>query len=85
MGAKPGRKRRLVYSTPVLVSFARNDITLLSEAFEVSVFHFKPKRKWITPFSLLNQLFFLLRTVPGSSIIVCQFAGYHFLKYHMPQ
>ncbi|HQV39121.1 MAG: glycosyltransferase family 4 protein [Flavobacteriales bacterium] len=77
MGAKPGPKRRLVYSTPVLVSFARNDITLLSEAFEVSVFHFKPKRKWITPFSLLNQLFFLLRTVPGSSIIVCQFAGYH--------
>lgn len=79
MSKRSGAKRGLVYCTPVLVSFARNDITLLSEAFDVSVFHFKPKQKWITPFSLLRQLFFLLRTVPGSSIIVCMFAGYHSL------
>ena len=79
MNAKAGSKRRLVYSTPVLISFARNDIALLGGAFEVSVFLFKPKRKWITPFSLLHQFFFLLWNVPGSSMIICQFAGYHSL------
>lgn len=77
MSKGSGAERGLVYCTPVLVSFARNDITLLSEAFNVSVFHFKPKRKWITPFSLLRQFVFLFRKVPSGSIIVCQFAGYH--------
>ncbi len=79
MDANAGPKRRLVYSTPVLISFARNDISLLGEAFDVAVFLFQPKKKWITPFGLLRQFFFLLRTVPGSSMIVCQFAGYHSL------
>ncbi len=72
-------KRRLVYCTPVLVSFARNDMALLGEAFQVELFHFKPWRKWSTPWTFLRQLFFLMRTVPGSSVLVCQFAGYHSL------
>lgn len=74
-----GARPKLVYCTPVLVSFAANDIKLLDESFDVKVFHFKPRRKWHTPFALLHQLFFLLRHLPSSSVAVCQFAGYHSL------
>ncbi len=70
---------KLVYCTPVLVSFAANDIKLLGERFEVKVFYFKPKRKWLTPFTFLRQFGFLLRHMPPSAVAVCQFAGYHSL------
>lgn len=76
---KAGAKPKLVYCTPVLVSFAANDIKLLSGRFRVEVFHFKPKKKWHTPFTLVRQLLFLARHLPASPVAVCQFAGYHSL------
>ncbi len=77
MHAGKGNRPKLVYCTPVMVSFARNDIALLEGRFRVAVHHFRPRRKWHTPFVLLRQLLFLLRRVPGSAVVVCQFAGYH--------
>ncbi|MCC6841113.1 MAG: glycosyltransferase family 4 protein [Flavobacteriales bacterium] len=74
-----GARPKLVYCTPVLVSFAANDINLLGERFDVKVFQFKPRRKWHTPLTLLRQLLFLARHLPSSRIAVCQFAGYHSL------
>ena len=68
---------RVVYCTSVMASFARNDIALLQDEFRTEVFHFDPPRKISTPWTLLRQLFFLLRTLPGASISVTQFGGYH--------
>ena len=76
-GAQAGGKRRLVYCTNVMASFSRNDVTLLSKHYDVRLFHFAPARKVFTPFVLVKQLFFLLRHLPGASISVTQFAGYH--------
>lgn len=77
MGGDGEQRRRVVYCTTVMVSFARNDIALLGGRFRVSVFHFRPGRKWLTPITLLRQLAFLLWRLPGSAVVVCQFAGYH--------
>jgi glycosyltransferase involved in cell wall biosynthesis len=74
--AMPG-KRKLVYSTTIMASFARHDVALLGEEFEVVSFVFAPRRKWATPLFLLKQAFFLLRHLPGASISVTQFGGFH--------
>ncbi len=68
---------RVVYCTNVMASFARNDIALLKDHCEVHVFHFEPPRKVLTPWIWLRQLLFLLRWLPGASISVTQFSGYH--------
>lgn len=75
--ATAGSRMRVVYSTNVMASFARNDIALLEEHCEVHVFHFEASRKLLTPWILLRQLLFLLRWLPGASITVTQFSGYH--------
>ena len=73
------RRKKLVYTTNVMASFARNDLELLKKHFDVHVFHFATARKVSTPFVLLRQFFFLLRHLRGASISVTQFAGYHSL------
>ncbi len=70
-------KRKLVYTTTIMASFARHDVALLSEQYRVVTFVFAPKRKWATPFELLRQAFFLMRHLPGASVSVTQFGGFH--------
>lgn len=75
MGTRP----RLVYCTTVMASFARKDVQLLSTLFDVEVHLFAPRKKWMTPFSLLKQFFFLARRLNGAAVSVTQFGGYHSL------
>ena len=70
-------RTKVVYCTNVMASFARNDISLLQHHCEVHVFHFGPARKILTPWVLLRQLLFLLHRLPGASVSVTQFSGYH--------
>jgi glycosyltransferase involved in cell wall biosynthesis len=78
MVREPQRKRiKVVYCTNVMASFARNDIALLNEQFDVQVFYFNAARKVLTPWLLLRQLVFLLRHLPGAGISITQFSGYH--------
>jgi glycosyltransferase involved in cell wall biosynthesis len=72
-------KPKLVYSTSIMASFARNDVALLASRFEVVTFLFAPKRKWLTPWSLFVQSLFLLRHLPSTSVSVTQFGGFHSL------
>lgn len=68
---------KVVYCTNVMASFARNDIALLQRHCDVHVFLFEPSRKILTPWVLLRQLFFLIHWLPGASVSVTQFSGYH--------
>lgn len=70
-------KKKIIYSYPTYVSFVRNDIALLSKHYDVKIFSFQPKKKIVTPFYFIKQFFFLLFNIKGSSILICQFAGYH--------
>jgi len=70
-------QERVVYCTNVMASFARNDLVLLKDHYKVHLFHFAPAHKIFTPFVMFKQLIFLLRHLPGASISITQFAGYH--------
>jgi len=71
------RKPKLIYCTTIMASFARNDVALLSKEFEVVIHVFAPRSKWLTPWSLIRQLFFLLRHLPSAAVSVTQFGGFH--------
>jgi len=72
-------KKKILYTYPGLVSFVRNDLKLLSDFYTVRQFGFIPKKKIFTPLYFIKQLFFILINLPGTSIFICQFAGYHSL------
>ncbi|MBK9175527.1 MAG: glycosyltransferase family 4 protein [Flavobacteriales bacterium] len=68
---------KLVYTTTILASFARNDVSLLARRFDVVVHVFAPKRKWLTPWAVVAQAIFLLRYLPSAAVSVTQFGGFH--------
>jgi len=68
---------RLIYTTSILASFARNDIALLEREFSVMPHVFAPRKKWMAPWALVKQLFFLLRHGFTADVFVCMFGGYH--------
>lgn len=74
-----GSRPRLVYTTSIMASFARNDIALLGREFEVVSYVFAPRKKWMTPLSLCKQFFFLLRHGSTADVFICMFGGYHSL------
>jgi glycosyltransferase involved in cell wall biosynthesis len=67
---------KLIYITPGFSSFVKKDIAFLSEKAEVIA----PVHDWTTklfvPFSLLRQLLFLIRHLPGSKAVFVMFGGY---------
>jgi glycosyltransferase involved in cell wall biosynthesis len=60
-------------------SFVIQDITSLQMDYIVKLFHFKSRHKILVPLSFLRQKLFLLRNIFSSSVLMCQFAGYHSL------
>lgn len=75
----PDPRPRLLYTTSILASFARNDIALLGQDFHVLSHVFAPPKKWMTPWYLLRQLVFLFQNAPRARVLVCMFGGYHTL------
>ncbi len=73
----PDERPRLLYTTSILASFARNDIALLGRMFDVLPHVFVPRKKWMTPWYLLRQFAFLVRYGFGAKVLVCMFGGYH--------
>lgn len=71
------KRPKLVFTTTIMASFARNDVALLGERFAVVIHVFAPRRKWLTPWALVIQALFLLRHLPSASVSVTQFGGFH--------
>jgi glycosyltransferase involved in cell wall biosynthesis len=72
-------KEVLLYFYLSASSFVNQDIKFLQEEFSVKLFCFQPRHKLLLPISFLRQKLFLIRQFSSSSILVCQFAGYHSL------
>ncbi len=70
-------KRKLIYVFAFRSSFISKDEILLKSSFEVVSLFFNPLPRWKTPISLIVQLFQLIRHLPNSQAVVCQFAGFH--------
>jgi glycosyltransferase involved in cell wall biosynthesis len=73
------RKPVLLYSYLSASSFVIQDITSLQRDFTVKLFRFGTRHKVLVPLSFLRQKLFLLANIHSSSVLMCQFAGYHSL------
>ncbi len=70
---------KLVYFCQNPSSFVLRDVEALSESNQVELFAFNPKKKWMTLFAFVRQLFFLLPRLNRNHIYFSRFAGYHSL------
>jgi len=71
------KRPKLVFTTTIMASFARNDLALLGERFALATHVFAPRSKWLTPWALVAQAIFLLRHLPSAKVSVTQFGGFH--------
>ncbi|MDH4473573.1 MAG: glycosyltransferase [Fluviicola sp.] len=69
-------KKNILYFHTGLSSFVEKDIQILEEHYAVTIYCFNVRDKWKTPFELIRQFFFLLKS-RKSTIIVSQFGGFH--------
>jgi glycosyltransferase involved in cell wall biosynthesis len=75
-----GNKRPVIlYIFPSESSFVKNDILSLTDQYELRCLVFQPPKKYLLPLYLVKEKLFLLRNIFSSSLIICQFAGYHSL------
>lgn len=70
-------KEKVLFVFPNYSSFIKNDIEIFSRNYDVVFFHFKLKNKFLIPYYLLKQLFFLFRHARKSKFIITTFGGYH--------
>jgi len=70
------KKTKLIYVHVGLSSFVKKDIAILSNEFELVIFHFKLATKSRLPISFIAQFFFLLRRIWSAKGLVIQFGGY---------
>jgi len=76
----PGNKRPVIlYIFPSESSFVKNDMLSLADQYELRTFMFLPPEKYLLPLYLIWEKLFLLKNIFSSSLIICQFAGYHSL------
>ena len=71
--SKPG----IIYCCFGLSTFVRKDIDILSSAYQVAIFDFFPRKKWMVIPILFKQLFFFFFLIFTARLIVIQFSGYH--------
>ena len=68
--------KKVIFVYPEKASFINLDITILSEKFKVIENTYNWKNKVAIPFTLIKQLFFLLKNVKSSEHIITSFGGY---------
>jgi len=73
---KSSGKNKIIYVTPSLSSFVRNDISILSKQYPVIVNTYAWDKKILTPLYLFHQFFFLLRHIRSAKRIFVSFGGY---------
>ncbi len=67
---------KIIYVTPLLSSFVRNDISILSDEFEVITNVYNWKDKYLTPLNMIRQFFFLLFHLYSTKAVIVTFGGY---------
>ncbi len=72
-----GKRRRVVYVHKGASSFVVRDQRILEAVFDVQVVPVVIRKRWMAPLILARAFFSLLKVVPKSDAVVCQFAGHH--------
>ncbi|MFT5253370.1 MAG: glycosyltransferase involved in cell wall biosynthesis [Flavobacteriales bacterium] len=69
-------KPKVLFITPLLSSFIRNDIEMLTNEYDLRVNKYQWHKKYFVPFYLIHQIFYTLFHIHTTSKIVIQFGGY---------
>lgn len=72
-------KKKALYFCITRSTFIENDLQIISLNFDVKVFLFNPKAKWMTPFRYCSQFFFIITQLFSCNIMICFFGGHHSL------
>lgn len=70
------QKDKIIFVTPSMSSFARNDISSLEKKYKVIVNQYNWSKKQYTPFFLFHQVFLILRYIFSVKKIFISFGGY---------
>ncbi len=70
------KSKHILFVTPHLFTFVQKDIDFLKKHYEVTIFIFNAKKKWLTPFLFVKQFFFILSKIFKTEIYICKFPGY---------
>jgi glycosyltransferase involved in cell wall biosynthesis len=77
--SKGSRADKVLFFHTGASSFVNKDARILEELGNVRQFAFAVKSKVTTPLLFIRQFLFLVRNFYGTSIMLCQFSGYHSL------
>lgn len=69
-------KTKLMYIHVGLSSFVKKDIKILSETYELAIFHFDLSNKKQLPLTFFKQFLFITKNFRSSRAIITQFGGY---------
>lgn len=69
-------KQKILFVTPSLQSFVKNDINLLSNRFNVVVNTYDWRKKNLAPLFILLQFLSIIRTLPAVKFTIISFGGY---------
>ena len=72
-------KKKLLFIYPQLYTFVQTDLELLSDKFQVISLNQKWSSKYLLPFNLIFQFFYLLFNLVKVDTILISFGGYHSL------
>lgn len=72
-------KKKLLFIYPQLYTFVKTDLELLSDKFQIISFNQKWSSKYLLPFNLIVQFFYLLFNLVKVDTILISFGGYHSL------
>ena len=69
-------KSKIIIVTPFINGFIQNDIDILNKEYDVLINIYNWKKKLLTPFFLLFQIFFFLKNIKTTDKVLVQFGGY---------
>ncbi|NCB08158.1 MAG: hypothetical protein EOM73_08350, partial [Bacteroidia bacterium] len=68
--------KNIIYIYPHPSTFILRDIEILRSTYIVTPYLFDVRKKCLTPFQFVKQIFFLLARLQRTQVVICHFAGY---------
>jgi len=69
--------KKVIYIYPIISTFVSRDQEIIKSEYILKAFEFYADSKWTLFRMFIKQFFFLVKQDKSSSVIVCQFAGFH--------
>ena len=69
--------KKILYFYPTISPFIQKDLDIIDAEYTLKHRDFNLPAKWLVPLAFIKQLFFLLKEINKTDLIICRFVGYH--------